>query len=200
MPQLRDTQLAGWIKSELDSKKYSYSDDGADKSFITAPTLNQIWNTVSIQDLFIQAKWNITDHDTVRSKFAKIISILIQIEWPRLLTHFESLFFDVPGRTDAKLPFSMDGLEFFDQSSRAKFFATQYTYTPFVIEEGGPEKDLSNQIVLPFEADPREVGKGSFGKVYVVKVPRGYLKYRTTDGGSLNNGVGPIRRRYVKSC
>ena len=200
MAQPRTCRLVQRIESDLSLEKHSYNDGDSRKSFISAPRLKEIWRTVSIPELFIHAKWNSEQHESVRSDFAKTISILIQIKWPRLREDFESLFFNEPGRRDADLPFSINCLDFLDQSYREDFFATQYTHMPFVIEEGEQEKDLPDQIVLPFDANPVSVGQGSFGKVYMVKIPSGCLRYRATEnGGQLNNKVGPIQRSYVKS-
>ena len=191
------------IARKLKYSEYSYKDGNSRKRFITAPSLEKIWRAVSIPKLFIYAKWDSVEHEKVQSNFARIVSILIEIQWPRLITDFESLFFNVPERTDANLPFSMNDLVFLDQSSREAFFAAQYAYVPFVIEEEDAEKELPDQIVLPFEADPKPIGQGQgvFGDVYKVTIPSGCLRWRASSNRrNVNNEVSPTERGCVKSC
>ena len=150
----------------------------------------------------------------VRDTYIKVLSTLALIEWPSLSTEFFNLFLK-QGRTDEKLPFPEEDLDFLDsfqadggktpkgtrdvplsplKSFRAEFFNKQelFVTVPLKDDHRAPQiVRVRESARWPFLTVPRKVSEGAYGKVFSVRVAAKSIKTIPKQGSPQYLKVSP---------
>ena len=162
--------------------------DEVAKRFICTQDLREIWVEHGLQPIFPSRAWNPQDIELVRSRYLKILSILIYIgiDFRDLVAIFRTRFFNLPDRrSDGNLPFSESELDFLTDQRRHSFYVEQYAFVPQIIEERDVAyiQEVPSMKRLPFIEDFNQIGFGGYGRITEITIaPRHfYNQTRSSD-------------------
>jgi hypothetical protein len=89
----------------------------------------------------------------------------------------DSLLFRSPGRGHASLPCSLEDLQGIPELSDIanEFYKKQWIVPPSLLSDETRVFDAQH-FRFPFASSPRRLGRGSYGEVFAVELPKGYLE------------------------
>lgn len=144
--------------------------------FICEHDLRNAWSDHSLKEIFPARSFDDDDRKEISSKYLRVLSVLILIDWHDLPNQFHTHFLSRDDRADANLPFTTKELSFLDRSAW-NFEDLQYAFIPQVIQEVDEKRvqRIDPRRRLPFLEKPTPMGTGGYGAVTKVHIAPRYL-------------------------
>ncbi|KAH7385287.1 hypothetical protein DE146DRAFT_635898 [Phaeosphaeria sp. MPI-PUGE-AT-0046c] len=160
---------------------------GKETKIILPKDVETVWAPINTRQFYRQRPWydKSWDDDTTMNGYFRVMSILILINFTKW-DDFGKLFIDRQS-SDEGLPYTWSDLRHDDWLGEIYgrlFFDKQWMFCPDRIEERQAAYNMCGPRCLPWIDEPKEIGKGAFGRVVKRTIAARYLEYR---GGTRNH-------------